>query len=128
MQRAAKQAQFQMKYEDEYYPWDIVHGGRFAYHGEHRADDKEMADSPAHSSLEKAFDESNEEYHQHTLMKPRFEDFKLQFEGLHAQVADQISTADIEHAYGQYNEQRRLEDLGIGLDSHFQKDHNVTQK
>ena len=46
LQRAAKQADFQRKYEDEYYPWDQEHGGRFALHGEHRAEDKEMTSSP----------------------------------------------------------------------------------
>ena len=36
-----------------------------------------MVDSPEHMKIDKAFMESEEEYHQHTLMKPRFEDFKL---------------------------------------------------
>ena len=77
MRRAAKQAQFKRKEEDEQFPWDVAHGGRFAYHGEHRPDDKEMTDNPKHSALEKAFDRTEEEYHVHALMKPRFEDFKL---------------------------------------------------
>ena len=61
--RAAKQADFQRKYKDEQKPWDLVHGGRFTYQGEHRAEDKEMADHPDHAALDKAFDKSIEEYH-----------------------------------------------------------------
>lgn len=88
MQRAAKQSEFQRKYEDEYRPWDAAHGGRYTYHGEHLSEDREMAITPEHASLDKVFEEKEEEYHMHSLMKPRFEDFKLQFEGLHDQVAD----------------------------------------
>lgn len=59
-----------------------------------------MATSAQHAALDKVFEEKEEEYHQHSLMKPRFEDFKLQFEGLHSQVADQIplQTAQPEEA------------------------------
>ena len=56
-------------------PWDTEHGGRFVYHGEHRPDDREMVEHPKHAALEKAFQRSEDEYHQHTLMKPSFKDF-----------------------------------------------------
>lgn len=35
LRRAAKQSEFQRKYEDEYRPWDADHGGRYVYRGEH---------------------------------------------------------------------------------------------
>ena len=68
--RAAKQAEFQRKYDDEKKnPRDVEH---------HDHVPKDYAD---HSSLETAFRKSHEQYEQRLMMKPRFEDFKLQFQG-----------------------------------------------
>ena len=53
-----------------------------------------MHESKQHAALDHAFAESGEEYHMHSMMKPRFEDFKLQFEGLHSQVADSMPLAE----------------------------------
>ena len=53
----------------------MVHGGRFVYHGEHKPADKDLVDSKEHAAMEKAFRQSEEDYHQKRLMKPRFEDF-----------------------------------------------------
>ena len=75
MRRAAKQASFRRKEEDESTPWDNVHGGRYTYSGEHKPEDREMTESPIHAALDHAFQKSEEEYHQHQLMKPSFKDF-----------------------------------------------------
>ncbi len=64
LRRAAKQAEFHHKYDDEAHPHDLVHGGRYSYHDEHLADDKkEMEDHPDHAALHAAFRQSEEEYH-----------------------------------------------------------------
>ena len=47
-----------------------------------------MAEHPEHSELHRAFKQSEEDYHNKRLMKPRFEDFKLRFVGPHDQVED----------------------------------------
>lgn len=49
-----------------------------------------MTENPKHASLDKTFEKNREEYHQHALMKPKFEDFRLQFVGPHDQIADAI--------------------------------------
>jgi hypothetical protein len=53
-----------------------------------------MHDHPQHEKLEQAFEKSQEEYHDHILMKPRFEDFRLQFQTPSKQVADKIPSED----------------------------------
>ena len=83
MRRAAKQSEFKRKYKSECHPWDPAHGSRYSCPGDHAEETLEMATSPEHSKLDEAFKQSTEEYKAHRLMKPRFEDFKLQFEGLH---------------------------------------------
>lgn len=55
-----------------------------------------MVEKKSHAALDKAFEESEEKYHVHSLEKPSFEAFKLQFEGLHSQVADKIPKAAAE--------------------------------
>ena len=59
-------------------------------------EDKEMHDFKGHAALDKAFEETTEEYHQHSLEKPNFDSFRLQFEGPHSQVADKIPTTSEE--------------------------------
>lgn len=44
------------------------------------------------SELDRAFKASEEDYENHKLMKPRFEDFKLRFVGPHDQVMDSATT------------------------------------
>ena len=113
-------------------PWDTEHGGRFTYKGEHRPDDREMTESKRHAALEKAFRRSEDEYHQHTLIKPSFKDFKLQFQTPKQQVPDQIppevvqdhldeeyETEEKSHVDYRHHEQRRLEELGINRDDFF---------
>jgi len=47
------------------------------------AEDREMQESLKHAALDKAFEQSAEEYHSHSLAKPDFEAFRLKFEGTH---------------------------------------------
>ena len=94
-ERAAKQYQFKRDEEDEQKPWDVVHGGRYSYHGEHVPEDKELQESKKHAKLDEAFHEAASEYHAHTFEKPTFDLFRLQFDGPHSQVADQIPSEDM---------------------------------
>ena len=47
-----------------------------------------MQEDKSHAALDKAFHETEDEYHVHSLAKPSFDAFRLQFEGPHSQVAD----------------------------------------
>jgi len=72
--RSEKQAEFIQEEKEEQHPWDI-HGGQFSMHGDHLSTDREMVEHPEHAAFHRAFEKSMDEYHQHILEKPRFEDF-----------------------------------------------------
>lgn len=55
-----------------------------------------MVDHPKHAALEDAFKKSEEEYRQKILMKPRFEDFKIQFRGPTSSIAEKIPESTLE--------------------------------
>ena len=96
MRRAQKQATFRRKEREEEAQWDLEHGGKFTYAGEHRPADKEMLDSEQHRALEAAFRRDDEDYEMKKLMKPAFDDFKLQFVSPHeqAQVEDGLPSEE----------------------------------
>jgi len=83
MRRALAQATFKSKEREEKAQWDAEHGGRFSYADEHRSRDKEMLDSKQHAALGAAFHRDREEHDLKELMKPDFDEFKLQFVSPH---------------------------------------------
>ena len=160
LRRAAKQAEFHHKYDDDQNMRKYMIGDRFTSHSDHRSatqDQKEKKDDSKHAAMAATFREKEEEYHEQRLMKPRFEDFKLQFTGLQrvGRVADGIplpsedkvekqpeeppmkpasqtpsapreaAQSSSQRFYG--GEQRRLEELGIGLDDFFDKMPKTTE-
>lgn len=56
--------------------------------------EKEIAEYMKHESVHEMFEKQQEEYHQHTLMKPKFDDFRLRFEGPHPGHADNIKSTE----------------------------------
>ena len=95
LRRAAKQAEFHHKYDDEQNMREYMLGDRFTKHGDYRSPTqaaKEKKEDSKHAAMAATFREKEQEYHEQRLMKPRFEDFKLQFTGLQrvGRVADGI--------------------------------------
>ena len=97
MRRAQKQATFRRKEREEEAQWDAAHGGKFSYADEHRPGDKEMLDSEQHRALEAAFRRAEDDHDMRKLMKPKFDDFKLQFVSPReqAQFEDGLSKEEI---------------------------------
>ena len=128
MHRAQKQHEFLLKHKDEEDPRERDHGKRFSTYAELLDKDQRMA--AAGSELDRAFKASEEDYENHKLMKPRFEDFKLRFVGPHDQVMDSATTftASVEPTTILKSEQKeegeREASLAQYKEHHFAEDHS----